>query len=74
VSSKCNQVPLNQIPSILEIFSQILFNFKPRSFSDVSFEIHFEFEEVPIEKVVPFFKSFTTLFYFKILEHDKAIF
>jgi hypothetical protein len=31
-------------------------NFKCRSFSEFSFKIHFEFEEVSMEKVVPFFK------------------
>jgi hypothetical protein len=31
-------------------------NFKPRSFSEFSFKIHFKLEEVTIEKVVPLFK------------------
>jgi hypothetical protein len=74
VSSKCNQEPLNQIPSILEIFSQILLNFKCRSLSDFSFEIHFESEEVHMEKVVPSFKFLTTIFYFNLFELGKVLF
>jgi hypothetical protein len=53
---------------------RILLNFKPRSFSEFSFIFHFESQEVPIEKVVPFFKTFTTIFYFKFFELGKALF
>jgi hypothetical protein len=49
-------------------------NSKPGNFSEFSFEIHSEFEEVPIEKVVPIFKSFTTMSYLKNLELEKVIF
>jgi hypothetical protein len=38
------------------------------------FKIHFEYEEVHMEKVVPFFKSFKIIFYFEFLEYGKATF
>jgi hypothetical protein len=44
------------------------FKFKLRKFSEFLFEIYFESEEVPMEKVVPLFKPFTAKFYFKIFE------
>jgi hypothetical protein len=53
---------------------EILLNSKPRSFSDFSFEAHYEFDDVPIEKVVPLFKSFTTIFYLKFLKLGKILF
>jgi hypothetical protein len=49
-------------------------NSKPRSFYDFSFEIHSKSEEVSMEKVVPFFKSFTTIFYFNIFALGKVLF
>jgi hypothetical protein len=49
-------------------------NSKPRSFPDFSFEIHFESEEVPMEKVVPFYKPFIIIFYFKFVELGKVLF
>jgi hypothetical protein len=49
-------------------------NSKPRKFSEFSFEIHLEIGEVPMEKVVPFFKTFTTIFYFKFLKLMKGLF
>jgi hypothetical protein len=36
--------------------------------------IHFEYEEVTIEKVVPFFKPFTTIFYLKYFKLRKIMF
>jgi hypothetical protein len=47
---------------------------KPKSFSNFSFKIHLESKEVPLEKVVPFFKSFIAIFYFKIFKLGKVIF
>jgi hypothetical protein len=49
-------------------FQEVILNSKHRNFSEFSFEIHFESGEVPMEKVVPFFKPFTTVFYFKNFE------
>jgi hypothetical protein len=49
-------------------------NSKPRSLSEFSFEIYSESGEVPMEKVVPFFKSFKTLFYFKKFKLVKVLF
>jgi hypothetical protein len=40
--------------SILKPQEEILLKFKPRNFSELSFEIHFESGEVPMEKVDPF--------------------
>jgi hypothetical protein len=48
-------------------------NSKPRNFSEFSFEIHFETEEVPMEKVVPFFKTLAVIFYLKKLELMKVL-
>jgi hypothetical protein len=39
----------------------------------ISFEIHFESREVSIYKVVPLFKTFTTIIYFKFLELEKVL-
>jgi hypothetical protein len=49
-------------------------NSKCGNFSKFSFEIHFETGEVPKEKVVPFFKTFTTIFYFKLFKVGKVHF
>jgi hypothetical protein len=45
-----------------------------RNFSKFSFEIHFECEEVPMEEVDLFFKTFSTIFYFKIFKFGKVFF
>jgi hypothetical protein len=55
-------------------FYQILLNFKPRSLSKFSFEIQLEFEEVSMEKFVPLFKPFNSIFYLNFLEHGKSTF
>jgi hypothetical protein len=51
-------------------FLDILINFlksKPDlDFPNFLFQIHFESEEVSMDKVVPLFKFFKTIFYFKI--------
>jgi hypothetical protein len=49
-------------------------NPKPRNFSEFSFDIHFESGGVPMEEVVPFFKTFSTVFYFKIFKLGKVQF
>jgi hypothetical protein len=49
-------------------------NFKPRSFSEFSFKIHIESEEVPMDKVVPLFKPFKNIFYFKKIELGRMMF
>jgi uncharacterized membrane protein (GlpM family) len=49
----------------LKFQEEILLNYKPRNFSEFSFKIHVESREVPMEKVIPFFKPFTTISYFK---------
>jgi hypothetical protein len=46
----------------------------PRKFSEFSFEIHLKFKEVTMDKVVPFFKSFRTIFYMKFFEFEKVSF
>jgi hypothetical protein len=57
--------------SILKSREEILLNFKPRKFSEFSFEIHFESGEAHMEKVDPFFHTFTTIFYFKKIELER---
>jgi hypothetical protein len=49
-------------------------NFTPRSFSEFSFKIHFEYEEVYLEKVVSLLTTFKTIFYFKFLNLGKVLF
>jgi hypothetical protein len=55
-------------------FDQTLFKLKPRSFSRFSFKIHFEFESLSMEKVVPLFKPFKTIFYSQFSENGKVLF
>jgi hypothetical protein len=43
-------------------------------FQKIQFKIHFGSKEIPMEKVVPFFKIFTTIFYFKFFEPGKVLF
>jgi hypothetical protein len=74
VSSEYNQEPLNQIPSILKKFTQILLNLKSRRFFEFLFKFHFESKEVYIEKVVPLFNYFKCIFYLKIFNHGKPVF
>jgi hypothetical protein len=57
-----------------KIFYQIIFKFKHRSFSEFSLKIHFYPEEVPMEKVLPLFKPFKPIFYFKFVEFRKVLF
>jgi hypothetical protein len=58
-------------------FLAILINFLKLK-TDLDFpnlkKIHFEYEEVSMDKVVHFFKSFKTIFYFKNLELGKVKF
>jgi hypothetical protein len=49
-------------------------NSNPRCFSEFSFKIHFEYEEVSTKKVVPFFKLFIIIIYFKFFELKKVPF
>jgi hypothetical protein len=58
----------------LKFQEEILLNSKPRKFSKFSFEIHFESGEVPMEKIIPFFKPLTTIFYFKFFDLGKVLF
>jgi hypothetical protein len=60
------QVSCPKVHPNLKFQEEILLNSKPRNFSEFLFEIHFESGEIPMEKVVPFFKHFATIFYFKI--------
>jgi hypothetical protein len=46
----------------------------PRSFSEFSFKVQFEFEEVSMEKVIHLFKPLKIIFYFKIFEPRKVLF
>jgi hypothetical protein len=59
-------------------FLSILINFlnskTDLDFPKFQFEINFESGEVPMEEVVPFFKKFSTIFYFKFVELKKALF
>jgi hypothetical protein len=55
-------------------FYQILVKFKPRSFSEFSLKIDFEFIEAYMEKVVPIVKPFKTIFYSKFFEPGKVLF
>jgi hypothetical protein len=43
-----------------------------RNFPEFLFDIHFEYEEVSIRKIVPYFNYFPTIFYFEFLEFVKA--
>jgi hypothetical protein len=58
-------------------FLAILINFLnlkiDLDFPNFLFKIHFGSEEIPMEKVVHFFKTFTILFYFKIFELRNVI-
>jgi hypothetical protein len=76
--TRCKHKSLAQVSSKFEDSKkksdQILSKFKPRSFSEFSFKIHLEFEEVPIQKVVPLFKLFKAIFYFKNFEPGKVLF
>jgi hypothetical protein len=49
-------------------------NPKPRNFPEFLFEIHFESGGVPMEEIVLFFKSFSTVFYFKFFELGEVLF
>jgi hypothetical protein len=60
--------------SNLKFQKGILLNSKCRNFSEFSFEIHSESRKVPMKKAVPFFKTFTTIFYFKIFKCGKVLF
>jgi hypothetical protein len=42
-------------------------------FPEFLFEIHFESEDVPMEKVVPLFKPFGNIFYFKIFQLGRVL-
>jgi hypothetical protein len=53
---------------------EILLNSKPRNFFEFSFELHFESEKVPMEKVVPLIKTFKTILYFRFFELRKVLF
>jgi hypothetical protein len=63
-----------QIGSPKNNFYPILFKFMPRSFSEVSLKIHFKFEEVSIDKVVPSFEPFKAIFYSKFSPNGKILF
>jgi hypothetical protein len=58
----------------LKFQEEIQLNSKPRNFFEFSFEIHFKSREFPMEKVVSFFKPFTTIFYLHFSKHRKIIF
>jgi hypothetical protein len=53
-----------QVSYNLKFQEEILLSPKTRNFSKFSFQIHFESGE---EKVASFFKTFSTIFYFKFL-------
>jgi hypothetical protein len=63
---------------IFSPFLAILFNFlKSKTNLDFTiflFNLRSEFEEVTMEKVVPFFQTFTTIFYFKMFDTGKVLF
>jgi hypothetical protein len=58
----------------LKFQEEILLNPKPRNFPEFLFEIHFESGGVPMEEIVLFFKSFSTVFYFKFFELGEVLF
>jgi hypothetical protein len=60
--SKCNQEIPVQIHQFFKGFNQISFKFYPK------------FSNVPIRKIVPYFKNFTSIFYLKFLENGKDLF
>jgi hypothetical protein len=72
VFSKCKQELHVQITSILKDSNQILLNFKPRSFSEFSFKIHFEFEEVSMEKVAPSLQTLQVHILFENFQERKV--
>jgi hypothetical protein len=67
-----------QIPRFLVHLPSILINFLKSKIDlnlpKFSFQIHFEYEEVPMKKFVPLCKSFKTIFYFNFFECGKALF
>jgi hypothetical protein len=66
------QVSCPKVHPNLKFQEEILLNSKLRNFSEFSFEIHFESREVPMNKVVPFFKPFITIFYFNFLTWGRS--
>jgi hypothetical protein len=78
LATKCKYKSLVQVSSRFEDSKkksyQILSKFKPLGFSEFAFNIHFENEEVSMEKVVPLLKTFKTIFYFKIFNQGKVLF
>jgi hypothetical protein len=52
---------------------KIHWNSSHRSFLEFVLEIVFESGEVPIREVVPYIKSFTTIFYFKIFDYGRSL-
>jgi hypothetical protein len=78
LSYRSKQEPYAQISSNLDVprKSSIKFHWNSnfRSFSEFLFKFHFKSGEVPIRKVLPYLKSFTTIFYFKNFEPEKVTF
>jgi hypothetical protein len=56
----------------LKFQEEILSNSKPRKFYKFSFKTHSESGEVPIERVVLLFKTFTTTVYLKNLRPGRS--
>jgi hypothetical protein len=69
-----NTSVLSKFHPNLKLQEEILLNPKPRKFSEFSFEIHYESGEVPMDEVVPLFKTFSTIFYFNFFELGNILF
>jgi hypothetical protein len=69
-----NTSVLSKFHPNLKLQEEILLNPKPRNFSEFSFEIHYESGEVPMDEVVPLFKTFSTIFYFNFFELGNVLF
>jgi hypothetical protein len=76
VSSKCNQEPLNQIPSIIKNFTQILPNsieFPILELPQFLIQIISGFlKKKPMRKVIPCLIPFKYIFYLKVLELGRS--
>jgi hypothetical protein len=74
VQTKVHGPSLSKFEDSKKKYYQILSKFKLYRFSEFSFKIHFESEEISIGKVVPLTRHFKTIFYLKKIEFGKVLF
>jgi hypothetical protein len=69
-----NSSPWSKFHSNSKCQEEIILNSRPREFSEFSFKIPSESEEVSMGKVVHLFEIFPTIFYFQFSELGKGLF